>query len=360
MASSSAMSKSSASLPLQPTATVSPGTLVEDRISTLLMCKLVLPPIVLLGSGAAVLHILEGWPASISMYVVAQMVTTVGWGDVVVDSPPAKIFMSFYAFAILAVVAYYDNLCTVYWMNCPSKNVGTHLRRDYFSDISDSTPCSSISLAVKPICSVVVALMPVLVFIGIGSIYFFFRESCVCKRSIHFENNSATCIDTQGYDKCVETGGITQTLVDIVYMSVITLSTIGYGDFHPYPSDGIGLLFVILWTLLGVCATAVSITNLSEAFFGMELAKRLEASDVACCHDDVALRRIDKSSSGHLSRGEYISWMVIKHDLVSQALIDEIYNSYDGLDTEKTNSVPYRTVRRASESLMGFVTDEDP
>eukprot|EP00927_Polykrikos_kofoidii_P086359 TRINITY_DN964_c0_g2_i1.p1 TRINITY_DN964_c0_g2~~TRINITY_DN964_c0_g2_i1.p1 ORF type:complete len:421 (+),score=47.64 TRINITY_DN964_c0_g2_i1:73-1335(+) len=305
---------------------------VEDGIPVSTVCRLLLPPIALVGSGVGVLMVLEDWPLATCLYVVSQMVTTVGWGDITVTSLPAKVFLSFYAIAILTVLAYYDNLLTVF----PYRSCGSQLRADMLRDVSHKSPCGIFGAIAKQLCSIFVALLPVMTFIGIGSVYFFFREGCVCKKSVDFQNARSSCIDTEGFEKCVETGGITQSLVDIVYMSVISLCTIGFGDFHPYPGDTIGLIFTLLWTVLGVAATAVSIANLSMAFLGMDLAKQLETRDVEFCTDEEALMKIDKESSGRLSRGEYLSWMVLKCDLVSKDLVDEINASYDALNAAKT------------------------
>eukprot|EP00927_Polykrikos_kofoidii_P086360 TRINITY_DN964_c0_g3_i1.p1 TRINITY_DN964_c0_g3~~TRINITY_DN964_c0_g3_i1.p1 ORF type:complete len:387 (+),score=43.31 TRINITY_DN964_c0_g3_i1:126-1163(+) len=325
-------------LPSETTPLVTRVTKEEERIQWSTICKIVLPPVVLVGSGVAVLRILEGWPVAICIYVISQMVTTVGWGDITVTSASAKVFMSFYAIAILTIIAYYDNFLSVCKTGFPSKKAISQLRREMDQSISRTPQSGFTSVAIDQFSSILIALSPILTFISIGTVYFFFNETCVCKKTIHFENQNDTCIDTSGFETCVETGGVTQGLVDIVYMSSISLSTIGFGDFHPRSSHHFGLTFAIIWTLFGVAATAVSVTNLSEAFFGMELAKQLEKRELVSCH-------VSKDGSGPMSRGEYLSMMVIKHDLISRGLIQEIDATYDSLDIEKTNSVPFAAIK---------------
>eukprot|EP00927_Polykrikos_kofoidii_P011725 TRINITY_DN15007_c0_g1_i1.p1 TRINITY_DN15007_c0_g1~~TRINITY_DN15007_c0_g1_i1.p1 ORF type:complete len:414 (+),score=36.38 TRINITY_DN15007_c0_g1_i1:46-1242(+) len=334
--------------PSETTPLVKPETHMVDGSTVSRTCTLVLPPVALVGSGVGALMMLEGWPASTSMHVVSQTITTVGWGDITVTSDSAKIFLSLYAIAILLVIAYYDSLFTINWMGYRSRTVGLHMRRDLFLD--NAASCSFLRVAVNQFCTVFVSLSPILSFIVIGSLYFFFNEACVCKKTAHIETESASCIDTQGFEKCVETGGFSQSLVDIVYMTVISLCSIGFGDYHPWAADSVGTTFSVFWIILGVAATAVSITNLSDAFFGMELARKFETKESLSTIDDAALGKIEKDASGRLSRAEYLSWMLIKCDLISQEVIDEINSSYDKLDPGRTNRVPFAYIKSEKEA----------
>lgn len=51
----------------------------------------------------------EGWSLLTSMYVTAQILTTVGYGDLTVTHTPTKVLMALYVLSCLMVFAYFLN-----------------------------------------------------------------------------------------------------------------------------------------------------------------------------------------------------------------------------------------------------------
>ena len=59
------------------------------------------------------------------------------------------------------------------------------------------------------------------------------------------------------------------TILDALYMTVITLSTVGYGEVHPL--SPVGRLFTVGLILFGVSAVAWAASGMVEAFLGEQL-----------------------------------------------------------------------------------------
>eukprot|EP00927_Polykrikos_kofoidii_P054727 TRINITY_DN4910_c0_g1_i1.p1 TRINITY_DN4910_c0_g1~~TRINITY_DN4910_c0_g1_i1.p1 ORF type:complete len:361 (-),score=46.07 TRINITY_DN4910_c0_g1_i1:51-1133(-) len=311
----------------------------------------VVVPAVIITVGVVALMRLEGWPMCVSLDIVSQMVTTVGYGDMTVKTDAAKLFMTFYALAILTVLAHYYNLFTKAMLNIPSTFLTAHLRSD-FVDRMKGTPSA------EYIAKFLIAMQPFIASVLIGCVYFYLAEGCVCERSVLLLKKTKACIDTAGYNTCVETGGEVKTFVDILYMTIITLCTIGFGDKHPevHPSYS-GFIFETAWLLVGVAATTASVAKLSMLIFGIQTQGRFEALDALAEIDEDAFKKIDTDNSGTLSRVEYVSWVLVKYGLASDKLVDDINSSYDLLDKKKTNNVRLSTIA-FQQSLIRAKKDE--
>lgn len=64
------------------------------------------------------------------------------------------------------------------------------------------------------------------------------------------------------------------SLVDALYFTVMTLATVGYGDF--VPSSDIAKLFTIVYTLIGIGLVASTIAALAAAAIDVRLERRTE------------------------------------------------------------------------------------
>merc|ERR1719162_477968 len=64
------------------------------------------------------------------------------------------------------------------------------------------------------------------VFVVGGAIFYMVAESCTCSYGV---SQKANCIP----DDCVATDGYTKNFGEAIYMAVITLTTVGFGDFTP-------------------------------------------------------------------------------------------------------------------------------
>lgn len=65
--------------------------------------------VVLLSTGTVFYHLFEGWSWVDSFYFSSIAVTTVGFGDLVPNSDPAKLFTVFYVFSGIAIITSFLN-----------------------------------------------------------------------------------------------------------------------------------------------------------------------------------------------------------------------------------------------------------
>ena len=116
-------------------------------------------------------------------------------------------------------------------------------------------------------------------------------------------------------------------LLDAFYMTVTTLTTVGYGEVHPL--DTAGKLFTISLLALGVVALATAISAVTQLVAGGELAnwlrrKRMDASlgrmrghYIVCAYG-----RVGRAAVAQL-RGDGVPCLVVEQKQELAALLDE-------------------------------------
>merc|ERR1712032_709383 len=156
-------------------------------------------------------------------------------------------------------------------------------------------------------------------FIAVGTVFFGYFEACICPED---ENCDP---DPPDPAKCEDSGGVTKSYVDAFYMSVVTITTIGYGDIVPLTTHG--RLFGILWMLLGVGSTlnlVGSVTDLLQETF--ESSVRIEN-----CKEVFA--KMDLNRDGNLDRHEFLRLQLIMLGLAQEEELDAIDTQFDLIDT---------------------------
>ena len=108
-------------------------------------------------------------------------------------------------------------------------------------------------------------------------------------------------------------------MLDAFYMTVTTLTTVGYGEVHPL--DAAGKLFTISLLALGVVALAAAISAFTQLVAGGELASWLRRKRM-----DASLGRmrgrVGRAAVAQL-RGDGVPCLVVEPKPELAALLDE-------------------------------------
>lgn len=252
--------------------------------------------------GVIVIDRLEGWTYHTGIYVIVQIVTTIGYGDVTVASPKSKLFMSFY---VLFTLLFLANVVTeamghlIDYEKTKMRRVMRRMEKRVRADIHNDEQAREKFAALNDLLS---AFLLFVVFVAFGTIFFSMYESCTCSFG---ETLVPDCIEGS---QCEETGGYTKSLIDAFYMSVITLTTVGFGDHSP--KSQLGRVFGCIWMLLGVTATGSLITAATGSIW---TSKRVETiSDMSKDLFD----QMDTDGNGAINQEEFRNYLLIKFGLV--------------------------------------------
>lgn len=288
-----------------------------------------------LGVGITACMYFEGWTFVASLYVVTQVITTVGYGEFTVTSDGMRIFMAFYVLACLVILAYYLNLYLQQVVDWQSDSIRRYLRqleREADNELVGATD-QQVRAKYGAVNKVAATAILFLLSVAFGTIFFRLYEHCACPDSLQERKG---CKDTD-YATCVATGGYTKGYTEAFYMSVITMTTVGFGDYQPRTE--VGRLVGCVWMLLGVVITVTCLNALSLYFLEANSNTTFQAKDLVEGIDEQTFEKIDRNHDGRLTRGEFLSYTLLKYGLVNEELLGEINNAFDKLDVGDTNAV---------------------
>lgn len=276
----------------------------------------------------------EGWHPVTALYVLVQIVTTVGYGDFTVESEAMKLFMTAYVlFGLLAVARVYQGLAsrladlgagrvrrTIEALHAQLLGISLEsVQRSYSKWHGLAASCAQFGAAVL-----------------VGAAFHRFHEHCTC-----WQNGVAKlegCVESD-YETCQRTGGHTTSWTSAIYMSVITLTTVGFGDHVPHTLAGHA--FGILWMLYGVAVTASFLSTAGDFLFEAEEGEEQSQSETQQQTGPTApnvfdmamgaLFNLDRTRQGSLTRAEYRGFALLRRGLVSRELLDQIDGEFDTL-----------------------------
>jgi len=283
--------------------------------------------------GVAGVHLIEGWQFLTSVYVIVQIVTTVGYGDFTVSNDKMKLFCAFYVILMLVFGAYAFNH-VFDWV----KNHSMDLPRKKIQALEHLWNCQGqgkgyVSEEYKELLT---ASFFAALAIAFGTIFYATYEGCTCS----YGKSHVEGCKISTYDECVATGGYIKTWVGAFYMSVITLTTVGFGDYSP--RSRLGRVVGIVWMLIGVGFVAHWFSVLTKTFLEHEKKRAIKVQH----HLSKDLfDKIDNDGSGELSREEFLVYFLMKNGLVSEDDVDLINGHFARLDVNKSNSVTWNDIK---------------
>lgn len=302
------------------------------------------------GGGVYAAKEFEGWDFLTALYVITQIVTTIGYGDITVSSPQAKIFCAFYVAGTLVIIG---TAMTDIAESMLTKNT-EYLRskiRAIEAKMHPGVPTAEDAKAkFGKVNQAIASGVLFALFVAFGTVFYALYEPCSCS---YGHTAIAGCVDggtdvrvSLSWDeakaletKCYETGGVVLTWVDAFYMSVITLTTVGFGDHSP--KTQVGRAVGIGWMVLGVVTCGAFVST----FGALILERKKENKRLGRISGDL-FKRIDTDGNGELSRVEFRTYALLKFGIMTADELAQIDNMFDTIDEDKSGALTYREIER--------------
>mmetsp|Transcript_41189 Transcript_41189/g.132592 ORF Transcript_41189/g.132592 Transcript_41189/m.132592 type:complete len:464 (-) Transcript_41189:107-1498(-) len=276
---------------------------------------------------------MEGWCVLETLYFVTQIVTTVGYGDFCPKTDAMRIWTAFFILFCLTILAQLMSNWTAYIESLEESTVSNVIGGMVDGELSPSALATEEKKVAKSYF--VSAVLPFGICVFVGTAFYALVEDCTCSYGAIKVDG---CQDDT-YQMCVATGGFKQTWCDAFYMSVVTLTTVGFGDFTLRTT--LGRIFGIPWMIIGVasCANWVSATATMLAV----AAKEKKASKAT----DQFVEELDADGDGQLTKAEHHLYILLRSGLVSQDLLGQLDGLFHKLDDNDSDTVTVDQVRES-------------
>eukprot|EP00931_Biecheleriopsis_adriatica_P055566 TRINITY_DN3288_c0_g1_i1.p1 TRINITY_DN3288_c0_g1~~TRINITY_DN3288_c0_g1_i1.p1 ORF type:complete len:403 (+),score=74.67 TRINITY_DN3288_c0_g1_i1:110-1318(+) len=317
--------------------------------------RLVAACVVMVATGVVLGMVVEGWSFLTSLYVIVQIITTIGFGDVTVQAWSMQLFMAFYVLLSLLIVANFLNIMIGAIIQQHVANFQAKLQK--MEVATDGTLRNSRDAQRKfgHLNDVLISSLLFGVAILSGMLFYGLAENCTCSYGVTQEAYGKEDCRDESYASCMETGGFQHSWVTAFYMSVITITTVGFGDFTP--KSHWGRLFGLVWMTLGVAATGTFIRAVSAAMADCDPATNVEGAEGI---DEQIFQEIDKNGDGFLTKAEYTRYILLKHGFLPRDVLREIDQKYDSMDMFRTGRVTMEmiTMKKTRSLPLGQVVKE--
>jgi len=307
--------------------------------------RLLAGSILLVSLGVAGGMAIEGWSFLTSLYVIVQISTTIGYGDVTVDRDWMKLFMTFYVLASLFVLANFVQvmLTTIIHRHCHMMhNQLVKMEVIAYSNIENEREARK---RLGRFNEVFVSGVLFALAIIVGTVFYRTIESCTCSYGTSQEDFGLESCDDRSYETCALTGGLEHTWITAFYMSVITVTTVGFGDYTP--KSVAGRIFGILWMMLGVAATGLFITAVSQVI-AKDPDVEIHTPDSI---DENLFRSMDKDGNGYLTKAEFTRYVLVRQNFLPMDVLREIDEKFDMMDLSRRGKVTFDQVQQAAKHL---------
>jgi potassium channel subfamily K len=257
------------------------------------------------------LSILDGF------YFLVVTLTTTGYGDILPKHNSSKLFVSFYIFFGLGLVVSAIGWIWA-WVNIKQEQLRLVIaskfvqeENEYGEENDSSSEVKGMSPSISPLLSDAIKDVIIATCIIIGTVLF---------GALFY----TTIVDSY-------------SLVDGIYLSAVTIGTVGYGDLTP--TNNSSKIFTVLYCFFGslICASALAMYN--NAVFCYMTQKNIEneISNRTLSLGDILL--MDRDNDRSVTREEFILYKLKRLNIIDDKLCKQIDDQFTLLDKDHTNTL---------------------
>ena len=314
--------------------------------------------------GAVFYPLVEGWTVLDSLYFGVTTLTTVGYGDMGPTTDGSKIFTAFYVFFGVAIVATLIGLATTFLIEAAALAAEVEKKRKRQMVMNDNSESDTDSEDEEGEGNDdgnrdrgnSVALMIDEETKGNFNLACKLRKlTCLSrcfKRGKFFLREFLPAIICCAVGIIVMMVGQGASFVDAFYWSIVTGTTVGYGDVSPLDPVTRGFSLVYLFASVVCMAKALSafgsLLEVDDGHAASLLNRKL---------DEKFLVSLDSDGTGEVSEFEYLSAMLVLLEYVEQDDIDNVMKAFRKLDTDGSGTL---TVDDLVQSRKGKAVTRTP
>lgn len=279
----------------------------------------------------------EEWTLLETCYFLAQIVTTIGFGDITPKSPVMRLWTTFLILACLIVLARALSEWTSR-INVMEEKALSKFIVGMSGEGAGSGDRSPEPRKTQNRVLIATTSLPFACFVLTGTVFYGLQQHCSCS---YGATAVPGCKDTD-YHTCAAAGGHVMTWLDAFYFSIVSLTTVGFGDFAM--RNWWGRLFGIPWMIFGVASTANFVSGMSALLTTTMRSKQRNQAV------DSFLEYLDKDEdNATLSKAEHHLYMLMRHGVLSPDTLGKLEEHFQAHDPDGTGMVDLKQMRAASD-----------
>lgn len=235
-----------------------------------------------------------------SIYVTAQMVTTVGYGDLTPTTDRGKMFMALYALTGVTLIG--GLIQQLLFMHADQTEGDEKLHMHGISK----------QLLLGKYHKYVVGALPVFGSVLFGTLFYGLYP------------------------------GENKNFFEAFYMCIISLLTIGFGSYHP--ETEVGKLVGAFWLVVGVAFVGEAVVNCTKRIFQKRVNFRTHAAAMKL------FKELDTDGSGTIDRKEFLTFELVRNGVEKQEAV-KAFDTFDELDADGSGTLDYEEFERYVQTL---------
>uniref|UniRef100_A0A7S4RW65 Potassium channel domain-containing protein n=1 Tax=Alexandrium monilatum TaxID=311494 RepID=A0A7S4RW65_9DINO len=150
--------------------------------------------------------------------------------------------------------------------------------------------------------------------------------------------------------------GEEKDLAEAIYFSVITLTTVGFGDITPSTTGG--RVFAIFWMLLGAGAFANMVGRFAAVCVAQDRLRTLDAKTLLDITQDAFFKKCHPEDHSHakVNRADFILFMLNQTGSLDNGVVEHLSSNFDDLDTDHSGFLDHADINNYSKRLREQLT----
>lgn len=273
-----------------------------------------------------------------TIYLMAQVLTTVGHGDINPATPNAQVIVALYVFFTIVLIA--DMVSAVVHLAITRTNDYTKKLTQFYLD-RQAQVAKRTQLVDKDLALDVELLrrgkppLPWIKFFTMWAAFLFLVSIGVL--FYHFFP------------------GENKSWLEGIYMSVITLTTVGFGSV--LPSTEAGKVFSAFWMLFGVVSLLSVVSGCTELILAFKAREQWTEEDHHLELDKLRKRAVKSADSGLLlvSKVEFLRFAILQTKMLGRDELDKIDRTFQAFQPDHDGYVSFEAIERATLPFDGHV-----
>jgi len=271
----------------------------------------------------------EGLDLVQALYFLVQVITTIGYGDFTPKTAEGMLFVTCHILIGSLLVSSAVSEAVDYFVDLESARAAGAVA-SFLNIKNDEEGEWTLASFLERYQDLILAVLQFVVSIVVWVLFYMFYCVPVHLEEALYQKREASCES--------------KTLVEALYMAVVTLTTVGFGD--TTPSTMMGKLFFTIGSLLGVASYLNLVGAILQCLSKVKQDMRLDTLS------EQELFQADSSGDESVDLYEFTRFMLTRFNIVDAQVFEEIKANFQSLDKDGSGELDKADLRSLMVSAL--------